>query len=78
MNPLNPNPDWMTISWHIDDVRLVAPMLQDFQCQFILEQLKSKHDKTVGINMTTIYNQVKENYPSAVMLDNQFNEIFGV
>tara|TARA_R110000868_G_scaffold8000_2_gene41541 strand:+ start:408 stop:644 length:237 start_codon:yes stop_codon:yes gene_type:complete len=72
------DPDIIAIYWHISDVRLVAPSLQDFQCRFILQQLKAKHDVNVGINLDTIYAQVKENYPSAVMFDNQFNSIFGV
>lgn len=47
-------PDTIEISWHIDDVKEVAPDLTDDECRQVLQLAKNKHDATIGINWDTL------------------------
>ena len=41
---MNKLPDKITITWHIDDVKSIAPDLTDDQCREVLQAVERKHD----------------------------------
>ena len=48
-----PDDDSISITWHIDDVRSLAPDLDimDEQCREVLRRADKYHDCTIGINL---------------------------
>jgi len=44
----------ISISWHVDDVREVAPNLDDKQAYQVLLLCKKNHDATLGITWETL------------------------
>jgi len=61
-------PEEITIVWSVDDIKKVAPNLQDFQARFILSQLKKCHNAELGINWDVIRYTVTVYFPSATMI----------
>jgi len=44
------NNDEISICWHIEDVKSIAPDLSDEECRAVLQLAKNNHDATIGIN----------------------------
>lgn len=42
--------DEINISWHIDDVKEVAPDLTKAECRKVLQLADHEHDATIGVN----------------------------
>ena len=42
--------NWISIRWHIDDVKEVRPDLTDEQAREVLQQSRRQHDANIGIN----------------------------
>jgi hypothetical protein len=43
-------PNYIAITWSIEDVKEVASDLSDDECRQVLQLAKDKHDATIGIN----------------------------
>ena len=46
--------DWITILWHINDVKEVRPNLTDDQARKVLERVLDCHDCNFGISWDTL------------------------
>lgn len=55
----------IAIYWHIDDVKSIRPDLNDVQAFEVLEQVKGKHDATVGINWEVLEIYADELFPKS-------------
>jgi hypothetical protein len=58
-----PLADTIEISWHIDDVKEVRPLLTDAQAREVLEQAKRRHDADIGINWDVLAIHADDLFP---------------
>lgn len=57
---LGEDKDSISISWHIDDVKEIAPDLTDDQCREVLQNADNDHDATIGVNWDVLEYHVDE------------------
>lgn len=52
----------ITITWTEDDIRRIAPLLNDLQCREIMLTLSDNYKPEIGINEKLIKQTIKETY----------------
>lgn len=55
--------NWITIRWHIDDVKEVRPDLTDDQARQVLQQVLCCHDCNCGVSWETLQAVADEMFP---------------
>lgn len=55
--------DEISIIWTIEDVLYIRPDLEEYQAREVLQEIKSNHDASIGVNWSVIEFWCDELFP---------------